>query len=237
MTYLRRSDERGHVNLGWLDSRHTFSFGNYHDPRHMGFATLRVINEDRVVPGEGFGAHGHRDMEILTYVLDGALEHRDSLGNGSVIRPGDVQRMTAGRGIRHSEFNASSSEPVHFLQMWVLPEAEQLTPGYEQKHFAPEMLRDQLRLIASRDGDEGSVSIHQAVDLYASHASTGHVEEVAIDTPVEFWLQVVAGRLEVAGETLAAGDGLGLEGVEHLEIRALEDSHYLLYRFNDGRTS
>lgn len=232
MTYLRRSDERGHVNLGWLDSRHTFSFGNYHDPQHMGFAALRVINEDRVTPGQGFGTHGHRDMEILTYVLDGALEHRDSLGNGSVIRPGDIQRMTAGRGIRHSEFNGSQTEPVHFLQMWVLPEAADLTPDYEQRHFAPEMLENRLRLIASREGRDGSVRIHQAVDLYASRARAGHVEAVQIEQPAALWLQVAEGRLEADGETLEAGDGLGLEGVEHLELRALTGSHYLLYRFN-----
>jgi len=236
MNHLRRSNERGHVNLGWLDSRHTFSFGNYHDPRHMGFATLRVINEDRVAPGQGFGAHGHRDMEILTYVLEGALEHRDSLGNGSVIRPGDVQRMTAGSGIRHSEFNASQSDPVRFLQMWVLPDAADLTPGYEQKHFAPGELENQLRLIASRSGDEGSVSLHQAVAVYASRPGAGHVEDVTAERPVAYWLQNIEGRLEVNGRTLDAGDGLGVEAADHLQISALEDGHYLLYRFDDGRT-
>jgi redox-sensitive bicupin YhaK (pirin superfamily) len=237
MTYLRRSDERGHVNLGWLDSRHSFSFGSYHDPQHMGFATLRVINEDRVAPGQGFGTHGHRDMEILTYVLEGALEHRDSLGNGSVIRPGDVQRMSAGRGIRHSEFNASKTDVVRFLQMWVLPETANLEPGYEQKHFAKDALENQLRLVASRSGHDGSIKIHQAVDLYASHATAGHVQHFAAENPVALWLQVAAGRLEVRGETLTAGDGLGVDGIERLDIRALEASHYLLYRFNGGTTS
>jgi redox-sensitive bicupin YhaK (pirin superfamily) len=198
----------------------------------MGFATLRVINEDRVAPGQGFGAHAHRDMEILTYVLEGALEHRDSLGNGSVIRPGDVQRMTAGRGISHSEFNASQTQPVRFLQMWVLPEAYGLTPGYEQKHFPPDTLANQLRLVASRSGHHGSITIHQAVEVYASRASAGHLERFAAESPVALWLQVAEGRLEALGETLGAGDGLGVEDVQNLEIRALEASHYLLYQFN-----
>lgn len=236
MTYLRRSHERGHVDLGWLDSRHSFSFGSYHDPRHIGFATLRVINEDRVVPGQGFPTHGHRDMEILTYVLEGALEHRDSLGNGSVITSGEVQRMTAGRGIRHSEFNASQTEPVRFLQMWVLPEATGLTPGYEQKRFAADALEDRLQLLASRSGHDGSVKVHQAVDLYASRAGAGHVERFAAPRPMALWLQVVEGRLEVLDETLESGDGFGIEAADGLDIKVLEASHYLLYQFDARRS-
>ena len=170
---IRKSEDRGKANFGWLDSRHSFSFGHYYDPRHMGFGHLRVINEDRVAPGEGFPAHPHSDMEIISYVLEGALEHRDSLGTGSVIRPGDVQRMSAGKGIRHSEFNASRSEPVHFLQIWIIPERRGLEPGYEQKSFPVEEKRGQLRLVASRDGREGSVTIHQDASLYATILSKG----------------------------------------------------------------
>ena len=161
MQAVRRSEERGVANHGWLDSRHTFSFGHYHDPRHMGFGPLLVINEDKVMPGQGFGTHGHRDMEIISYVLEGALEHKDSMGNGSVLRYGDVQRMSAGTGVRHSEFNHSSSERVHFLQIWIQPSETGIAPGYEEKHFSPESKTGKLRLIASRDGRDGSVTIHQ----------------------------------------------------------------------------
>ena len=173
MLAIRHSQDRGLANFGWLDSRHTFSFGHYHDPNFMGFGPLRVINEDRVQPGRGFDTHGHRDMEIISYVLDGALEHKDSMGNGSVIRPGDVQRMSAGTGVRHSEFNASETEPVHFLQIWILPEKQGLEPGYEQRHFAADEKRGQLRLVGSRDGREGAVTIHQDSDLYATLLGEG----------------------------------------------------------------
>jgi redox-sensitive bicupin YhaK (pirin superfamily) len=165
MIRIRKADERGHADHGWLDSRHTFSFADYYDPNFMGFGPLRVINEDRVAPGQGFGAHSHRDMEIISYVLEGALEHRDSLGNGSVIRPGDVQRMSAGTGVRHSEFNASETDIVHFLQIWILPERPGGEPGYEQKNFPAHERRGHLRLIGSRDGREGSVVIQRDVDL------------------------------------------------------------------------
>ena len=168
MLKIRRADERGRTDFGWLDSRHSFSFGHYYDPAHMGFGPLRVINDDRVTPGAGFPTHPHGNMEIVSYVLDGALAHKDSLGTGSVIRPGDVQRMSAGSGIRHSEFNASASEPVHFLQIWIVPETEGLAPSYEQKRFSAEEKRGKLRLVASRDGRDGSVTIHRDVDLYAT---------------------------------------------------------------------
>src|ERR1043166_6383562 len=168
MINVRRAADRGTANLGWLDSRHTFSFSDYYDPDHMGFGPLRVINEDRVSPGQGFGTHGHRDMEIISYVLDGALEHKDSIGTGSVIRPGDVQRMSAGSGIRHRGVNAAKTAPVHFLQIWIIPEKKGLKPGYEQKSFLAIEKRGKLRLVASHDGRDGSVTVHQDVDLYAT---------------------------------------------------------------------
>ena len=172
MMLIRHAAERGHANHGWLDSHHTFSFADYHDPRYMGFGPLRVINEDRVQPGKGFGTHGHRDMEIISYVLEGELAHQDSMGNGSVIRPGDVQRMSAGTGVQHSEFNHSKSELVHFLQIWVFPEKQGIAPGYEQKMFSTEDKRGRLRLIASRDARDGSVKIHQDASIYADRKST-----------------------------------------------------------------
>lgn len=204
---LRRAEERGGASLGWLDSRHTFSFGHYFDPRHLGFGPLRVINEDRVAPGGGFPTHPHSNMEIISYVLHGALEHRDSIGTGSVIRPGDIQRMSAGTGVRHSEYNASKDAPVHFLQIWIVPERDGLEPSYEQKTFAEADKHGRLRLIGSRDGRQGSISIHQDVDLYAT--LLGPDAAVSHDLPAGrgAWVQIVRGRISVNGEVLSAGDG------------------------------
>jgi redox-sensitive bicupin YhaK (pirin superfamily) len=210
MMTIRPSRDRGNANFGWLDSRHTFSFGSYYDPAHMGFGTLRVINEDKVAPGQGFSTHGHRDMEIISYVLDGDLAHKDSLGNGSIIRPGDVQRMSAGTGIFHSEYNASDTDPVHFLQIWVLPATQGIAPGYEQTYFAPEEKQGQLRLVGSQDGREGSVTIHQDLNLYAAvlapHQSVTHA--LAADRLA--WVQVAKGAISLNGQALTAGDGAAI---------------------------
>lgn len=229
MIEVRRANERGHAHHGWLDTRHTFSFADYHDPEHMGFGPLRVINEDRVQPGRGFGTHSHRDMEIITCVLDGALAHRDSLGNGSTIRPGDVQRMSAGTGVQHSEMNASSSEPVHFLQIWIIPEHTGRPPSYEQKTFSEDERRGRLRLIGSRDGRDGSVTIDRDVDLYTSLLETDDVLEYRPAEGRKAWLQVARGSLRVDGEPLAAGDGAAIERAPLIKVRALESSEFLLF--------
>lgn len=210
MITLRSAQERGAANFGWLNSRHTFSFGNYYDPNHMGFADLRVINEDKVSPGQGFGKHGHRDMEIISYVLEGALEHQDSIGTGSVIRPGDVQRMSAGTGIFHSEFNASTTEPVHFLQIWILPDTKGIEPGYEQKTFSEAEKRGKLRLVGSRDGREGSITIHQDVNLYATSLQAGDTVNYSLTEGRVAWLQVAKGAVQLNGQTLTAGDGAAI---------------------------
>lgn len=229
MLAIRPADERGLADLGWLNSRHTFSFGHYYDPQFMGFGPLRVINEDRVQPGQGFGTHGHRDMEIISYVLAGALEHKDSLGTGSIIRPGDVQRMTAGTGVRHSEFNASDTETVHFLQIWILPERENLAPGYEQKTFTDDDKRGQLRLVGSRDGREGSVTIHQDVNLYASLLGPGEDIEFALTDGRYGWLQIARGAVQLDGKTLSAGDGAALRGARDLRVRGVDEAEILLF--------
>ncbi len=212
MITLRPGNERGHANHGWLESYHTFSFANYYDRQHLGFRALRVINEDRVQPGQGFGSHGHRDMEILTYVLEGALEHRDSLGTGAIIQPGEVQRMSAGTGIVHSEFNPSGTEAVHFLQIWILPEQQGLTPSYEQRAFPEAEKRGQLRLVACSDGRQGSVTLHQDVALYATILEPGNqvVHELGSDRYA--WVQVVQGIATLNGYTLQAGDGAAVMG-------------------------
>ena len=208
MITLRPAAERGHADFGWLDSRHTFSFGGYRDPAHMGFGPLRVINEDRVQAGQGFGTHPHSDMEIISYVLEGALEHKDSIGTGSVIRPGDVQRMSAGSGIQHSEFNHSKTEPVHFLQIWLIPDRQGIPPGYEQKRFENADKRGRLRLVASPDGREGSVTVHLGTRLYASMLDVGTGVTHPLAPGRLAWLQVARGALEVNGYTVSAGDAL-----------------------------
>ena len=229
MLNIRKSDERGPTNIGWLNSKHTFSFGQYYDPAHMGFGPLRVINEDRVIPGAGFGTHGHSDMEIISYVLDGALEHKDSIGTGSVIRPGDVQRMSAGSGIHHSEFNHSKADPVHFLQIWIVPERGGLEPSYEQRPFADAEKRGRLRLVGSRDGRDGSVTIHQDVDLYAGLFDDGESARLSLRPGRKAWVQVARGDAVVNGDRLAAGDGAAITGVETLEIEGRQDAEVLVF--------
>jgi quercetin 2,3-dioxygenase len=228
MITIRPATQRGRTNIGWLDSRHSFSFGHYHDPKQMGFGPLRVINEDRVRPGAGFDTHGHRDMEIISYVLEGALEHKDSTGTGSVIRPGDVQRMTAGTGIRHSEFNASRREPVHFLQIWLLPNDEGLAPGYEQKTFAEADKRGQLRLVASGDGRDGSVVVHQDVEIYASLLNDGETVTHAVRPGRKAWIQVARGTVEVNGQAVHEGDGAAVEDVPEIIITARSNGSEVL---------
>ena len=225
----RRANDRGEVDLGWLHSRHTFSFGSYYDPQHMGFGPLRVVNEDRVKPSKGFAPHDHKDMEIVSYVVKGALEHKDSMGNGSVIRRGDVQRMTAGVGVRHSEFNHSGDEDVHFLQIWIEPDTLGLNAGYEEKHFSSGTKRNQLRLVASRDGRDGSIVIHRDVDLFASLLDGGKSVSHGFANGRKGWLQVVAGTIAVNGETLDAGDGLAITDLARIDIEATTDSEFLLF--------
>jgi redox-sensitive bicupin YhaK (pirin superfamily) len=229
MLTVRREGDRGAAEFGWLDSRHSFSFGDYHDPDRMGFGPLRVINEDRVRQGAGFPTHGHRDMEIITYVIDGALKHQDSTGTGSVIRPGDVQRMSAGTGIRHSEFNASEVDPVHFLQIWVIPERLGLSPGYEQKSFPDDRRRNALRLIGSRDGRDGSVTIHQDVDLYASLLAKGETVQHETKPKRKLWVQVARGRVTVNGAEAEPGDGVAIEDVDKVVIAATSGAEFLLF--------
>jgi redox-sensitive bicupin YhaK (pirin superfamily) len=226
---LRKSDERGKANFGWLDSRHSFSFGHYHDPAHMGFGPLRIINEDKVAPGGGFPTHPHSNMEIISYVLEGALEHKDSIGTGSVIRPGDLQRMTAGSGVRHSEFNASKTDPVHFLQIWVIPEEQGLKPSYEQKSFSTEEKRGKLRLIGSRDGRENSVTIHQDVDLYATVLKAGEAVSHTIADERGAWVQVVRGAAILNGTRLDAGDGVAVSRSGTLALEGAGDTEVLLF--------
>lgn len=229
MMNIRKANERGKANFGWLDSSHTFSFGHYHDPAHMGFGPLRVINEDRVKPGAGFDTHGHRDMEIISYVLDGALAHKDSIGTGSVIRPGEVQRMTAGSGILHSEFNDSDEQPVHFLQIWIQPATRGLEPGYEQKAFPQASTKNRLALVASPDGSDGSVTIHQDVLLFVGKLDAGTVVDYTLGNDRCAWIQVARGSVVVNGTALATGDGLALEGEEKLDIQASENAEVLLF--------
>jgi hypothetical protein len=228
MIRIRRSDERGHFDHGWLDTRHTFAFGDYSDPRFMGFRALRVLNEDRVRPGQGFGKHGHRDMEIVSYVLEGSLAHEDSMGNGSVIVPGDVQYMSAGTGVRHSEFNGSETEPVHFVQIWIVPEAEGLPPRYDQKRFDESEKKNRLRLVASRSGADGSIAIRQDANLYASVLAPRAAVSLELPAGRNLWVQVLRGGVEARasegpeakGLALEAGDGLAASEERRLGLSA-----------------
>ena len=226
---IRPAKERGHADHGWLDTWHTFSFSDYYDPRFMGFSALRVINEDFVAPGRGFPTHGHRDMEIITYVLEGALEHRDSLGTGSIIRPGEVQRMSAGTGVRHSEANPSSAEPVHLLQIWIHPAAANIAPGYEQKAFADEEKRGRLRLVASPDGADGSVTIHQDARVYATLLGPGQQVVHRLAPGRHAWVHVARGSLTLNGEHLAAGDGAAIIAESALTLVGEHDAEALLF--------
>jgi len=233
MISIRRSAERGYADFGWLKSRHTFSFANYHDDKHMGFGPLRVINEDRVEPGRGFGQHSHQNMEILSWVLDGALAHKDSIGTGAIIVPGEMQRMTAGTGIAHSEFNNSGTEPVHFLQIWILPAAQGLKPGYEQRSFSAK-LDGRLLLVASADGRDKSVLIHQDVDLYVARvAADAQLSHVFRPGRIG-WLQVARGSVELDGQSLEQGDGAAIEDLAGIRIEALEDAEVLLFDMAPG---
>ncbi|MGD1857250.1 MAG: pirin family protein [Leptolyngbyaceae cyanobacterium] len=228
MITVRSASERGNANFGWLNSRHTFSFGSYYDPAHMGFGNLRVINEDQVDPGQGFPTHSHRDMEIISYVVDGALEHKDSIGNGSVMRPGDVQRMSAGTGISHSEYNASKENPVHFLQIWVLPKEHGIEPGYEQTYFSPEEKQGKLRLVGSSDGRDGSVTIHQDVNLYAARLTSKETVEHKLSTGRIVWIQVVRGHVSLNEQLLNTGDGASVTDAELLTIAGQSDDAEIL---------
>jgi hypothetical protein len=226
---LRRASERGHADHGWLDSRHTFSFADYFDPEHMGFRTLRVINEDRVQPGRGFPTHGHRDMEIISYVLEGAIAHKDSLGHAEVLRPGEVQRMSAGTGVLHSEFNPSREERLHFYQVWILPDRAGHEPEYEQKAFPLEERQDRLALLVSPDGAQGSLRIHQDARMLGALLDRGKTVAHELAPGRAAWLQVARGVLLVNGERLAAGDGAALEGAGPLALEALEPAELLLF--------
>jgi redox-sensitive bicupin YhaK (pirin superfamily) len=229
MIKIRKSKERGHFNHGWLDTYHTFSFDQYHDPAHVHFRSLRVINEDRVAPAHGFPMHAHRDMEIITYILSGELAHRDSMGNGSVIRPGDVQRMTAGTGVRHSEFNPSRTEPCHLLQIWIVPNERDLTPGYEQKFFAETERKRRLRLIVSDDPVGGAVAINQDARVYASLLDRGESIRYQIPEQRHCWLQLARGTIRTNDETLQVGDGAAISEESELTILAEQDSEFLVF--------
>ncbi|HEU0031483.1 MAG TPA: pirin family protein [Kofleriaceae bacterium] len=229
MLTVRKASDRGHARHGWLDSHHTFSFADYYDPAHMGFRALRVINDDRVEGGQGFGAHPHRDMEILSYVLEGGLAHRDSMGTGAVIRPGDVQRMSAGTGVVHSEFNASPADEVHFLQIWIQPERRGLPPGYEQKTFSDADKRGKLVLVASRDGRDGSVTIHADANVYAGIFGPGQTAELALAPGRGTWVHVAAGQARVNGVALSEGDGVAITDENLLRIEGIDEGELLVF--------
>ncbi|MCM2280470.1 MAG: pirin family protein [Bdellovibrionaceae bacterium] len=229
MIRIRKSDERGLADHGWLKSRHTFSFADYYDPKFMGFRSLRVINEDRIEGGTGFGSHPHRDMEIISYVIQGALAHKDSMGNQTLIRPGEVQRMSAGTGVVHSEYNAIPNGETHFFQIWILPQAPGGTPGYGQKSFESELNSKKLVLVVSQDGRDGSISIKQDADLYISRLSSGDALDFRVRPTRGLWLQVAYGHLNINGEELSTGDALAFEAAEQLEAQANEKSEFLLF--------
>lgn len=229
MLTIRKAEDRGHANHGWLNTYHTFSFANYYEPNHMGFRALRVINEDRVSPGNGFGTHGHRDMEIITYVLEGALEHKDGIGTGSVIQPGEVQRMSAGTGILHSEFNHSKTELVHFLQIWLLPEREGLSPSYEQRNFSPAKTPGKLHLVAARDGRDNAITVHQDVDLYAAVLEPGSRVSHSLKPQRHAWVQVARGAITLNGLSLDKGDGAAISEETDVVIEATTDAEILLF--------
>jgi len=229
MVTVRKAQERGHANHGWLDTWHTFSFADYYDPREMGFGPLRVINDDTVQPGRGFGTHGHRDMEIITYVLEGALEHKDSMGNGSIIRPGNVQRMSAGTGVQHSEFNPSRDELVHLLQIWIEPDVRGVRPSYEEKQFGAQDKKGRLRLIASPDGRDGSVTIHQDARVYAGVLDAGDSVRQALDLARRAYVHVARGEVNVNGEKLKAGDGARIRGATEITLRDGKGGEVLLF--------
>ncbi len=229
MITVRPARERGHAEHGWLDSHHTFSFADYHDPRHMGFRALRVINEDRVEAARGFGTHSHRDMEIISYVLEGALEHKDSMGTGSIIRPGDVQRMTAGTGVAHSEFNHSKTEGVHFLQIWIIPEKARLQPSYEQKNFPVEARRNQLRLVAARDARDGALTLHQDADIYAGVLDEGAAVSHALAPGRHAWVQVARGAVTLNGKQLDEGDGAAISDEARLDLQARAPAEVIVF--------
>lgn len=229
MLTIRKSSDRGYADHGWLQSHHSFSFAGYYDPRHMGFGNLRVINEDRIAPGTGFGTHGHRDMEIVSYVLAGELAHKDSMGHTSVIRPGEVQRMSAGTGVMHSEFNHAAGQATHFLQIWILPEHQGIAPGYEQKMFADADKRGRLCLVASRDGARGSVRLHADAALYAGLFSAGESATLDLDPQRKYYVHLVRGRLQVNGQALAGADAALLEQEERLVLEGGADAEVLVF--------
>jgi redox-sensitive bicupin YhaK (pirin superfamily) len=229
MLKIRRADERGHADHGWLNSRHTFSFADYYDPKHMGFRSLRVINEDRVAPAKGFGTHPHRDMEIVSYVLEGGLEHKDSIGTNGVIRPGDVQRMSAGNGVLHSEFNASKTEPVHFLQIWIVPTQRGMQASYEQKPFSREEKQGRLRLVVSPEGRDGSLKIHTDARIHAGCFAPGESAELELAAGRHSWVQVARGKVAVNGTELAAGDGAAISDEKSVKVDGVEDSEVLVF--------
>jgi redox-sensitive bicupin YhaK (pirin superfamily) len=229
MFQVRKADQRGHADHGWLNTYHTFSFAGYQDPQHMGFRVLRVMNEDRVAPGQGFGTHAHDNMEIISYVLAGALEHKDSMGNGEVLRPGEFQRISAGSGITHSEFNPSAAEPVHFYQIWLEPNVSNIEPSYEQKEFADEEKRGRLRLVASPDGRDGSLRIHQDANVFLSVVSDNTEIKHSVPANRYAWLQLLSGGVTVNGHSLASGDGVAISDEPAIVIQGNEESEFMLF--------